>query len=498
MFHKVLVANRGEIAIRIIRTLREMGIVSVAVFSDPDRDAPHLLHADQAVALGGARPAESYLNIDRLLAAMDESGADAVHPGYGFLSESPELARRVTEAGHTFIGPGAEVMARFGDKLEARRLADEVGVAMVPGTDALVGDPVEVAAAASGLGYPVLIKAAGGGGGKGMRVVENETALADSVREAASEARAAFGDASVFLERYIERPRHVEIQIVADHHGNVVHLNERECSIQRRYQKIVEETPSPGLSRDLRQRMGQAAVAIARAAGYQNAGTVEFLLDEQGNFYFMEVNARLQVEHPITELVSGLDLVRCQLEIAAGRELPFTQDDVVQRGHAIECRIYAEDPARGFLPSPGRLELVRLPEGPGLRFDHALQEGGEVSLHYDPLLGKLIVHAETRDAAIARMLRALRACVVLGVRTPIEFLIEVLDCAPFRSGETHTHFLQHHFADWAPGEEADQMAAIGFVLDRRSPSAARAAATAVPDVEAASPWQTLGAWSLEV
>jgi len=499
MFNKVLVANRGEIAVRVMRTLNEMGIASVAVYSEADEGALHVLSADEAVALGDPTPSESYLNIDKIIDAAKQTGAEAIHPGYGFLSENAAFARRVAEAGLTFIGPSAEVIEALGDKIEARRLALQGGAPITPGTDEPESDPEKLSAAAEQVGYPVLIKAAGGGGGKGMRVVHEPAELADAARQASSEAQAAFGNPTIFLEKFIERPRHVEIQILADTHGNVVHLFERECSIQRRYQKIIEETPSPALDDALRQRMGEAAVAVATAAGYTNAGTVEFLLDADGSFYFMEVNARLQVEHPVTEMITGLDLVRCQLEIAAGEELGFTQQDLARRGHAIECRIYAEDPAQGFLPAPGTVLLAHVPEGPGLRYDRGVVSGSEVPVHYDPILGKLVAHAPTRAAAIERMIRALEECVVLGVHTPVEFLIEVLRSEAFRKGETHTGFIDEHFADWAPGDEGDAAAAIGYALDQMSGSGATATsgAGAVPDVERFNPWQRLGSWDLE-
>jgi len=498
MFSKVLVANRGEIAVRVMRTLREMGIASATVYSEADEGALHVLTADEAVALGDPTPSESYLQISKIIDAARQTGAEAIHPGYGFLSENPEFARAVTDAGLTFIGPPAEVLAALADKIEARRLASEGGAPITPGTDSAIAEPAALAREAERIGYPVLIKAAAGGGGKGMRVVDSAEDFAEAARQASSEAASAFGDGAIFLERYLSRPRHVEFQILADGRGDVVHLFERECSIQRRHQKIIEETPSPALDEELRARMGEAAVAVARAAGYVNAGTVEFLLDEDGSFYFMEVNARLQVEHPVTEMITGLDLVRCQLEIAAGGALGLQQQDLARRGHAIECRIYAEDPAQGFLPAPGKVLLAKVPEGPGLRYDRGVVSGSQVPLHYDPILGKLIAHAPTRAAAIDRMIRALEECVVLGVPTPIEFMIEVLDSGPFREGATHTAFIDEHFAGWAQDRAGDATAAIGYVLDQmEGPGAAAAAgASAAPDVERFNPWQRLGRWEI--
>ncbi|MBN1770869.1 MAG: acetyl-CoA carboxylase biotin carboxylase subunit [Deltaproteobacteria bacterium] len=494
MFSKVLVANRGEIAVRILRTLRELGLASVAVCSDVDREALHARLADETVGLGDPRPAASYLDIAKLLDAARRTGAQAIHPGYGFLAENPEFARRVADAGLVFIGPSADALARLGNKTAARRTMRGVGVPIIPGLDAPESDPRRLADAAERLGYPVLVKAAAGGGGKGMRVAASPAELQEAAEAAAGEAASSFGDGAIYLEKYLDRPRHVEFQILADAHGNVVHLFERECSIQRRHQKLVEETPSPALDEELRERMGRAAVAAARAAGYVNAGTVEFLLVGR-DFYFLEVNARIQVEHPITELLTGLDLVRCQLEIAAGTPLPFRQEDVGRRGHAIECRVYAEDPQRGFAPSPGRILLARLPAGPGVRCDAGIFTGAEVPVYYDPILAKVAVHAPDRPAAVARLVRALEECVVLGVATPIELLLEVVRSEPFAAGRTHTRFLDEHFPDWRPADSADDPALVGFVLDRLAGGTGATGAAATPDVpDVSSPWRRLGAW----
>ena len=492
MFRTVLVANRGEIAVRILRTLREMGIRGIAVYSDADRGAPHVAAADEAVHLGGAEPAESYLDAAKLVAAARRTGAEAIHPGYGFLSERPAFARAVLDAGLAFVGPPPEAMARLGDKLSARRLAQSVGVPVVPGMTEPAGDPARLAEGAERLGYPVMLKASAGGGGKGMRLVHGPAELAEAARRGASEALAAFGDGTIYLERALDRPRHVEIQVLADRHGHAVHLGERECSIQRRHQKLLEETPSPAVDPELRRRMGEAALALVRAAGYAGAGTVEFLVQPDG-FHLLEVNARLQVEHPITEATTGLDLVRCQLEIAAGAPLRLRQEDVVPRGHALECRVYAEDPVRGFLPCAGRVLLARAPAGPGVRCDSGIASGTEVPVQYDPILAKVVAHAASREAAIARMIRALEECVVLGVPTPIELLLDVLRSEPFRAGRTHIGFLEEHLAGWRPREDAalDRLAAVGYVLAGATP---RSGAAAVE--RPATPWESLGAWDL--
>jgi acetyl-CoA carboxylase biotin carboxylase subunit len=497
VFRKVLIANRGEIAVRVMRTLREMGIRSVAVCSDADRSALHAAVADECVDLGDPAPAASYLNVAKLLEAAKRTGAEAVHPGYGFLSENPGFAQAVVDAGLVFIGPPAGVMARLGDKTAARRRMRECGVPIIPGMTETDADPDRLAAFAAEVGYPVLLKASMGGGGKGMRVVRDPSGLRESVAVASSEAKAAFGDGSIYLEKYLVRPRHVEFQILADQTGNTVHLFERECSIQRRHQKIVEETPSPAVDDELRERMGRAAVAAARGAGYVNAGTVEFLLAQDRSFYFLEVNTRLQVEHPITEWVTGLDLVRLQVQIAAGEPLPFRQEDLAQRGHAIECRIYAEDPEHGFLPSPGRVLLARTPEGPGVRYDSGIVTDSEVPVHYDPILGKLSVHAPDRPSAIARMERALGECVVLGVSTPIAFLMDLLRTEAFRSGDTHTGFLQEHLADWRQGAGGEDLAVLGSALERLAAPAGTGRGGPQPTAtDADSPWHRLGAWDL--
>jgi acetyl-CoA carboxylase biotin carboxylase subunit len=493
MFKRILIANRGEIACRIMHTCREMGIETVAVYSEADETAAHVLTADRAVLVGAADPAASYLNQDRILAAARTAGAEAIHPGYGFLAENAAFAARCAKEGITFIGPPADAIRDLGDKTVARRLMQDSGVPVIPGQLQAETDPAKLAAAADGIGYPVLIKAAGGGGGKGMRIVHSPEALAEAAEAAGREAAAAFGNGAIYLEKYLPKARHVEFQVMADGHGNCIHVLERECSIQRRHQKIIEETPSPALTPKLRAAMGEAAVRAARAAGYVNAGTVEFLLDPEGRFYFLEVNTRLQVEHPITEMVTGIDLVREQIRIAAGRPLSYAQEDITGRGHAIECRIYAEDPANGFLPSPGTIRYLKSPQGPGIRIDAGIYAGAHVPVEYDPILAKLVVQAETREAAIARARRSLASYVILGVRTPIAFLRDVLDHEAFRRGATYTDFIPEHLAAWTPPAPNPDAARAAFVADTLTPKARPVAAPGTGP-SAPSPWQSLGSW----
>jgi acetyl-CoA carboxylase biotin carboxylase subunit len=493
MFKKILVANRGEIARRIMYTCREMGVATVAVYSDVDCNAIHVLEADQAVLLGDAEPTASYLNIDKIITAAKETGAEAIHPGYGFLAENADFAEHCEQNGLTFIGPPAPVIRKLGDKTVARQTMIKNGVPVIPGMTRPESDPEIMAREADHLGYPVLIKAAAGGGGKGMRVVQTRAEIREACLSAASEATSAFGNGAIYLEKYLARPRHIEFQILADRYGDVVHLLERECSIQRRHQKIIEETPSPAMTPKLRERMGKAAVAAARASGYVNAGTVEFLLDSDGSFYFLEVNTRLQVEHPITEMVTGIDMVRHQLSIAAGEPLTLVQEEIQVRGHAIECRIYAEDPEQGFYPSPGKITYMIEPSGPGIRNDCGVYAGFQVPVEYDPILSKLIAHAENRDAAIQRMIQALERYVILGIRTPIPFLIDVLRSKAFVAGETFTDFVISHFADWKPERTDADMARIAYIIDdlagRKKTKVSSAGAG-----EPLSPWQSLGNW----
>jgi len=441
MFRKILIANRGEIAIRILRACRELGIGGVAVYSEADRGALHVRLADEAYAIGPAASRESYLRIDKLIEVARRSGCDALHPGYGFLAENPQLACACAEADITFIGPSAEAMERLGSKTASRQLAERVGVPTVPGTLEPVESPEDAAEMARKVGFPVLLKAVAGGGGKGMRLVSSEAALGAAWRDAGSEALNAFGDARLYLEKYLDRPRHIEMQILADRHGRVVYLGERECSIQRRHQKVVEEAPSSVVDAELRQRMGEAAVKLASAGGYTNAGTIEFLLDEARSFYFLETNTRLQVEHPVTEMVTGLDVVKLQIRIAAGEPLPFTAEEVVIRGHAIECRIYAEDPENNFFPSPGKILERRVPAGPAIRMDDGVYPGWTVPTEYDPLLGKLIAWGSTREEALARMRRALAEYYISGIQTNIGLFRRILADPDFARGAIHTRWL---------------------------------------------------------
>ncbi len=447
---KLLIANRGEIAVRIARAARERGLPTVAVFADADREAPHVLAADEAWPLPGDAPSETYLDIDALLGIAREAGADAVHPGYGFLAENAAFARACTEAGLTFVGPSADVIDRMGRKTTARETAVTAGVPVVPGTGAPLGphvDDAEVQRQADAVGYPLMVKAVAGGGGKGMRTVEAAAGVIGAVHRARSEALSAFGDASVYFERRLVAPRHVEVQVLADAHGTVVPFVERECSVQRRHQKVIEESPSPSVAAALRLALADAAEAIARAVGYVNAGTIEFLVDANGDFYFLEMNTRLQVEHPVTEMVTGVDLVHWQLRLAAGEPLTITRDQAMTpRGHAIECRVYAEDPDRGFMPCPGRITSLRVPSGPGVRDDSGVAAGFTVPIHYDSLLSKLVAWGETREVARRRMLRAVDEYHVGGIRTTLPFFRWMLQHDAFVRGEVDTTFLDAELA----------------------------------------------------
>jgi acetyl-CoA carboxylase biotin carboxylase subunit len=450
MFKKLLIANRGEIAVRILRACRDLGIAGVAVYSDVDRAALHVRMADEAYAIGPAPSRESYLRIDKLMEVAQRSGCDALHPGYGFLAENPELPRACAEAGIAFVGPSADAMERLGSKTAARELAFRAGVPMVPGVREPIPQLDEARRIAGEIGYPVLLKAVSGGGGKGMRLVPSASELAAAWRDAASEALNAFGDARVYLEKYLDRPRHIEIQIFADSHGNIVYLGERECSVQRRHQKVIEEAPSPFMTPELRRAMGEAAVRLAREAGYINAGTAEFLVDASHNFYFLEVNTRLQVEHPVTEAVTGLDLVEMQLWVAAGERLPITQQDVTLRGHAMECRIYAEDPQNHFFPSPGQIISWRPPHGPGIRLDEGVYPGWKVPGDYDPLLAKLIAWGPGRAEAVARLERALDEFEIAGIRTNTVLFKKILAAPDFQNGAIHTRWLDEHLNSLCP------------------------------------------------
>jgi pyruvate carboxylase subunit A len=477
LFNKVLVANRGEIAIRVMRACRELGIPTAAVYSDADRNAIHVRYADEAHHIGGAAPTESYLQLERIVKVAHDCGADAIHPGYGFLSEKAAFPEACEASGIRFVGPPASAMRALSSKLAARQLAVEHGVPVTPGSGAI--DPSHAVAAAKAIGFPVMVKPSGGGGGIGMKVVESESELAATVESSAQAARSAFGDPTVYIERYIRRPRHIEIQVICDTHGNAVHLGERECSIQRRHQKIMEETPSPAVTPEIRTAMGDAAIRAVRAAGYVNAGTVEFIFSD-GEFFFLEVNARLQVEHPITEAVTGIDIVKEQIRIAAGMELSFTQPDVTWTGHSIEMRINAEDPLRKFMPNPKRIARWVAPAGPGVRVDSGFGPGSDVPPNYDSLVAKLIVHGSDRAEAIARAGRALREFVVVGPATTISYHRAILESPDFRSGNLSTRFIEEHpqLLDVAK-KLADDVSPFDYGADPRHIAAAAAAVAAV-------------------
>jgi len=469
MFKKILVANRGEIAVRVMRACRELGIASVAVFSDADRASLHVRKADEAYHIGPAAAAESYLKIEKILDVAKRSGADAIHPGYGFLSENAKFAQACADAGIKFIGPSAASMEMMGSKTRARQNMEKARIPFVPGTSRGLESYEQAEQVAANIGYPVMLKAAAGGGGKGMRLVHSREELRAALEAAKSEAQRAFGDSEVYIEKAIINPRHIEMQVLADEHGNTVYLGERECSIQRRHQKVVEETPSPIVDSEMRRRMGEVAVRVARAANYANAGTIEFLVDQEKNFYFLEMNTRLQVEHPVTELVTGLDLVHLQIHIAAGRRLPFTQEDVQIRGHAIECRIYAEDPENQYLPSPGEISLLLEPSGPGIRLDSGIYEGWTIPIDYDPLLAKLIGYGSDRQQATAKLQRALDEYFVGGIKTNMELFKKILVDADFNAGKLDTGYLDRLMKNReslkTPGSQArqDEQASVAAI-----------------------------------
>jgi len=487
MFRKILIANRGEIAVRIARACREMRIHSAAVYSEADRAALHVRLADEAYPIGPAPSRESYLRVDKVMEAARIAGCDALHPGYGFLAENPELARACAANGVTFIGPSPEAMQRLGEKTAARQFAARAGVPMVPGTQDAVANSDDAERIAREFGYPVLLKAVAGGGGKGMRVVGADSDMSAAWRDASSEALHAFGDARLYLEKYLGRPRHIEIQIFGDTHGQILHLGERECSVQRRHQKVIEESPSPIMTPALRRAMGEAAVRLAKEAGYVNAGTVEFLVDASGKFYFLEVNTRLQVEHPVTEMVTGLDLVKLQIRVAAGEPLPFAQDGVILSGHAVECRLYAEDPDNQFFPSPGRILSRHAPSGPGIRFDDGVEAGFTVSTEYDPMLGKLIAWGQNRDEAVARLARALEEHSLTGIKTNSALLLSILRDPEFLRADIFTRWLDdqlHRLLSEkstrdrdVPAEEAAILAALLQFTDTKNAAPVGAVAT---------------------
>jgi acetyl-CoA carboxylase biotin carboxylase subunit len=504
MFKKIMIANRGEIAVRIIRACREMDIPTATIYSEADASALHVQEADEAVCVGPPSPLESYLNQDRIVEEAKNLGCDGIHPGYGFLAENGAFAKKIEDAGIIFIGPPAHAISLMGNKIESRHSMIEAKIPVIPGMEAVGQDFDDIASHASRIGYPVLVKAAAGGGGKGMRRVDSPSDLKGALEGASREAEKAFGDATVYVEKWIVDPRHIEFQVLADNHGDVVHLFERECSIQRRHQKIVEETPSVALHPELRKKMGETAV---RVANYRSAGTVEFLLAPDDSFYFLEMNTRIQVEHPITELVVGVDLVQEQIHIASGEHMSFKQEDLEQKGHAIEVRIYAEDPANNFLPQSGPLLLVHEPSGPGVRVDSGIYGGSEVSTYYDPILSKLIVHAPDREAARHRMLRALGDYAILGIKTNITFLIDVLKHAAFVEGATYTDFIPRNLPGWpdSPGaalEDRERKTDVAIMaaaaidhlgLGRRQKAVMRGDGNGVAHVDA---WDAVGPWEI--
>jgi propionyl-CoA carboxylase alpha chain len=462
---KILVANRGEIALRIMRTAREMGIKTVAVYSEADRKSPHVRFADEAYCIGPPPSSESYLRMEKLLEVARNAGVQAVHPGYGFLSENEIFAQSVTDAGLIFIGPSPASIALMGNKLAAKAAVMKFDVPLVPGTAQPITSLEDASRLSKEIGYPILIKASAGGGGKGMRIVHAEEQLQEQMERAVSEATSSFGDGSVFIEKFVAKPRHIEFQVFGDQHGNVVHLFERECSIQRRHQKVVEEAPSSILTPDKRAAMGQAAINVAKACGYHGAGTVEFIVDDKLDFYFLEMNTRLQVEHPVTEMITGLDLVRLQIKIAEGEKLPFTQDEISRQGHAIEIRVYAEDPSNNFLPDIGNLQIYKRPQGHGIRVDDGFEQGMDIPFYYDPLIAKLICHAEDREAAMNKMIRAIDEYTITGLETTLDFCRFVMTHEAFRSGNFDTKFVDEHFkGDYLRSVQDEQEARVAAVL----------------------------------
>ncbi len=498
MIKKILIANRSEIACRIIRACQEMDIESVAVYSEVDSGALHVQLADEAVCVGPPPANESYLNMDALIQAAKDAGCDAIHPGYGFLSENSEFNQKVRDAGLIFIGSQPEPMRLLGSKVQSRQTMIAADVPVIPGMKGASKDIDEYVKTAKEMGFPVLIKASAGGGGKGMRVVEKEADLKDAVEGAMRESKSAFGSEEVFLEKYIEQPRHVEFQIAADHHGNAVYLFERECSIQRRHQKIIEETPSPVMDPDLREKMGETAVRVVKAAKYDSVGTVEFLVDKDKNFYFLEVNTRIQVEHPITEMTTGVDLVKLQIQIANGDEIPFKQEELSQRGHAIECRIYAEDSDNNFMPSSGKILYLKEPFGPGIRYDSGIFQGAEVPVFYDPIMAKLIVWGQDREEARKRMILALKENVILGVKTSIRFMLDVLAHPEFIAGRTYTNFIPQNMQNEQvePIDNPDFLNAALSAASAYEKKKKRAIVTGNGEAEMPTPWMTIGEWEI--
>jgi len=507
MFKRILIANRGEIAVRVIRACRDLGVESIAIYSEADRGALHVREADYAVAVGPSPASESYLKTERILEAAKTTGAEAIHPGYGFFSENAGFASAVADAGLVFIGPSPEAIKSMGDKVEARKAMAAAGVPVVPGSPGTLAGEAEVRAAAAKIGYPIMLKAAAGGGGKGLRFVEKESELASAIRSVGGEAKSSFGDARIYVEKYLSRPRHIEFQIFADRNGKTVHVFERECSIQRRHQKVVEESPSPFITPAMRRAMGEVAIKAAQAVGYCGAGTIEFLADADRNFYFLEMNTRIQVEHPITELVTGVDLVKAQIEVAAGAPLPFSQEDLSQRGWAVECRIYAEDPAAGFVPAPGRIDTLRWPSGPGVRNDAGVYAGAEVPVFYDPMISKLAVWGRDRAEAIARMRRALGEFVIAGeLTTNLDFHRWLMNHPVFLSGDYDTNFIEQEYhprslaaadgklskPDDDPEFAAAMLAAAAAAQNLGNGRAPEAAGAGRSAARGASAWKMLG------
>lgn len=498
MIKKILIANRGEIAVRVRNACKEMSIPTVAVYSTADRKSLHVQMADEAICIGDPPPLESYLNIDKIIVVAKQTGADAIHPGYGFLAENSDFSARCEQEEIIFIGPNSEALRLVGDKVRSRKTMTKAKIPIIPGMMTKDAEMKEFKEAAESIGYPVMIKASAGGGGKGMRIIRSPKELEKGIEAGMREAKSAFGDESVYLEKYIEEPRHVEFQVLADNFGNVVHLFERECSIQRRHQKIVEETPSCAIDDELRKKMGEVAKKVIKVSGYNNAGTVEFLLDRNKNFYFLEVNARIQVEHPITELVTGVDLVKQQIKIASGEKLSLRQEEVEQRGHAMECRIYAEDPENNFFPSAGKILFMKEPAGPGIRHDCGIYSGFEVPVYYDPILSKVITLGETREDARRRMMLALSNYIVLGIKTTISFLSSVMAHPEFVAGNTHTNFIEKNMSDWVNKVNKKKRKFLNEALLAAAVASQMKVSEKRPMAKekTPSPWLTVGKWSI--
>ncbi|RLF59384.1 MAG: acetyl-CoA carboxylase biotin carboxylase subunit [Thermoplasmata archaeon] len=494
MFKKILIANRGEIAVRIIKACQELGIQTVAIYSDVDTTSPHVTLADESVNLGDPTPIESYLNIPKIIQIAKEKNAEAIHPGYGFLAENPDFAETCNKAGIKFIGPSSKVISLMGDKIAAKKTMEKAEVPVIPGYHGSKQDNESLAKEGIKIGFPLLVKATAGGGGKGMRVVKSEDMLLESIEGAKRESKSSFGNDTVFLEKYLEKPHHIEFQILADEKGNTIHLFERECSIQRRHQKIIEESPSPVMTPELREEMGKAAVTAAKTVGYSNAGTVEFMIDENLNYYFMEMNTRLQVEHPITEMTTGIDLAKWQLRIASGEPLTLKQEDIVQRGHAIECRIYAENPKNGFLPSTGMLHKVEEPVGPNIRVDSGIITNNVVSPYYDPMLSKLITYAENREECIQKIIWSLSNYVIMGVTSNISFLKKVLEHDEFHKGNTTTHFIDNYFSEWKKKKNALPVDALISLAIYDSMHSKKEETVRYKEADPHSPWKHVGRW----